>query len=97
MPTSIIPSLCSLLREDVLLYSELATIRDLSDTRSIFASRQWPLDYRCSYISQHAAYMFGFGLPVTLLTSFGPPLINMAIFALLYPFVSAATSSASFA
>lgn len=28
------------------------------------------------------------GLPATLLTSFGPPLINMAIFSLIYPFVS---------
>lgn len=26
------------------------------------------------------------GLPATLLTSFGPPLINMAIFSLIYPF-----------
>lgn len=28
------------------------------------------------------------GLPATLLTSFGPPLVNMALFALVYPFVS---------
>jgi len=32
--------------------------------------------------------MIGFGLPATIITSFGPPLVNMAIFALIYPFVS---------
>ncbi|KAL1413540.1 hypothetical protein Q8F55_001314 [Vanrija albida] len=52
----------------------------------LLSSRQWPLDYRCKYISDRAAYMFGFGLPATLLTSFGPPLVNMIVFALIYPF-----------
>jgi len=43
--------------------------------------------------------MFGFGefthrkkltagLPATLLTTFGPPMVNMAVFTLIYPFVS---------
>jgi len=32
--------------------------------------------------------MIGFGLPATIITSFGPPLVTMAIFALIYPFVS---------
>ncbi|CAK9785456.1 hypothetical protein CC85DRAFT_293575 [Cutaneotrichosporon oleaginosum] len=52
----------------------------------IFVLRQWSLDTRCAYISSRGWYMFGFGLPATLLTSFGPPLINMAIFSLIYPF-----------
>lgn len=64
----------------------------------IFANRDWPLGKRCAYIGDRAAYMFGFGestpatsltagLIPTLLTSFFPPLINMAIFTLLYPFL----------
>ncbi|EKD02139.1 hypothetical protein A1Q2_03501 [Trichosporon asahii var. asahii CBS 8904] len=53
----------------------------------IFANRDWPLARRCAYIGDRAAYMFGFGLIPTLLTSFFPPLINMAIFTLLYPFL----------
>lgn len=35
------------------------------------------------------------GLPATLLTSFGPPLINMAIFSLIYPFVRPPPSSSA--
>ncbi|RSH78328.1 uncharacterized protein EHS24_002047 [Apiotrichum porosum] len=53
----------------------------------IFTARGWSLDTRCSYISDRSAYMLGFGLPATLLTSFGPPLVNMAVFALIYPFL----------
>ncbi|BEJ11057.1 hypothetical protein CspHIS471_0104790 [Cutaneotrichosporon sp. HIS471] len=52
-----------------------------------FVSRQWSLETRCTYISSRGWYMFGFGLPATLLTSFGPPLINMAISSLIYPFL----------
>ncbi|WOO77045.1 Telomere length regulation protein elg1 [Vanrija pseudolonga] len=52
----------------------------------LLSSRQWPLEYRCKYISDRCAYMFGFGLPATLLTSFAPPLVNMIVFALIYPF-----------
>ena len=36
--------------------------------------------------------MIGFGLPATVITSFGPPLVNMAVFALIYPFVRGQTS-----
>ncbi|WWC89435.1 uncharacterized protein L201_004359 [Kwoniella dendrophila CBS 6074] len=51
-----------------------------------FTSKQWPLDYRISYMQDRTAYMIGFGFPATFLTAFGPPLVNMAIFALIYPF-----------
>ncbi|ODO08800.1 etoposide-induced protein [Cryptococcus wingfieldii CBS 7118] len=50
-----------------------------------FSMKQWPLEYRITYIQDRLAYMFGFGLPATLMTSFGPPLVTMAIFALIYP------------
>lgn len=37
---------------------------------------------------ERLAYMLGFGLPITLLSSFGPvAIIKTAIFALIYPFV----------
>lgn len=39
-------------------------------------------------MQDRVAYMAGFGIPATLITSFGPSLVNMAIFALLYPIVS---------
>ncbi|GMK59563.1 hypothetical protein CspeluHIS016_0801690 [Cutaneotrichosporon spelunceum] len=51
----------------------------------LFQSRQWSLETRSAYVSSRGWYMFGFGLPPTLLTSFGPRLINMAIFSLIYP------------
>ncbi|ORY32496.1 etoposide-induced protein 2.4-domain-containing protein [Naematelia encephala] len=51
-----------------------------------FSSRGWPLEYRVRFMQDRAAYMLGFGLVPTLLSSFGPPLINMAVFALIYPF-----------
>lgn len=51
-----------------------------------FSTKNWSLDYRIEYLQARLAYMFGFGLPVTLMTSFGPPLVTMAIFALVYPF-----------
>ncbi|KAK6910213.1 hypothetical protein I203_104245 [Kwoniella mangroviensis CBS 8507] len=51
-----------------------------------FTSKHWPLDHRISYMQDRTAYMIGFGLPATFLTSFGPPLVTMAIFALIYPF-----------
>jgi etoposide-induced 2.4 mRNA len=51
-------------------------------------SRGWGLDYRCTYIADRTAFMFGFGLPATVLTTFGPPIVNMAVFTLIYPFVS---------
>ncbi|WVQ72608.1 hypothetical protein IAR50_002166 [Cryptococcus sp. DSM 104548] len=50
-----------------------------------FSMKQWPLEYCISYIQDRLAYMVGFGLPATLMTSFGPPLVTMAIFALIYP------------
>jgi etoposide-induced 2.4 mRNA len=46
------------------------------------------LDRRVGFMQDRVAYMAGFGIPATLITSFGPPLVNMAIFALLYPIVS---------
>ena len=46
------------------------------------------LDRRVQFLQDRLAYMVGLGLPVTFITSFGPPLVNMAIFALLYPIVS---------
>ncbi|WWC70333.1 uncharacterized protein I206_104283 [Kwoniella pini CBS 10737] len=49
-------------------------------------SKRWPLDHRVSYMQDRTAYMIGFGFPATFLTSFGPPLVSMAIFALIYPF-----------
>ncbi|KAL7421543.1 hypothetical protein Q5752_003312 [Cryptotrichosporon argae] len=52
-----------------------------------FVSRGWPLDVRARFVADRAAYMFGFGLPATLLSSFAPPLVNMAVFALIYPFL----------
>ncbi|WVF71591.1 hypothetical protein IAT40_006399 [Kwoniella sp. CBS 6097] len=51
-----------------------------------FLSKHWPLNHRIQYMQDHTAYMLGFGLPATLLTSFGPPLVKMAVFALVYPF-----------
>ncbi|WVQ80629.1 hypothetical protein IAT38_002734 [Cryptococcus sp. DSM 104549] len=51
-----------------------------------FSMKQWPLDYRIEYIQDRTAYMLGFGFPATFLTSFGPPLVCMAVFALIYPF-----------
>lgn len=45
------------------------------------------LDRRIGYMQDRLAYMLGFGMPATLITSLGPPLVNMAIFALLYPIV----------
>ncbi|OXH39368.1 etoposide-induced 2.4 mRNA [Cryptococcus neoformans] len=51
-----------------------------------FSTKNWSLDYRIKYLQARLAYMFGFGFPVTLMTSFGPPLVAMAIFALVYPF-----------
>ncbi|WVR07146.1 hypothetical protein IAU60_004187 [Kwoniella sp. DSM 27419] len=51
-----------------------------------FSNKQWPLDYRVRYMQDRTAYMLGFGLPATFLTSFGPPLVKMAVFALIYPF-----------
>lgn len=45
------------------------------------------LDRRVGYMQDRLAYMVGFGMPATLITSLGPPLVNMAIFALLYPIV----------
>lgn len=53
-----------------------------------FASKGWGLDRKIAYLQERLAYMVGFGLPATIITSFGPPLVNMAIFALIYPFVS---------
>ncbi|WVO16300.1 hypothetical protein L204_103975 [Cryptococcus depauperatus] len=50
-----------------------------------FLMKQWPLDYRISYMQDRLLYMFGFGLPAVLATSFGPPLVCMSIFALIYP------------
>jgi hypothetical protein len=52
-----------------------------------FASKGWRLDRKVEYLQERIAYMIGFGLPATIVTSFGPPLVNMAIFALIYPFV----------
>lgn len=46
------------------------------------------LDRRVNYLQDRLAYMVGFGMPATLITSLGPTLVNMAIFALLYPIVS---------
>ncbi|WWD17397.1 hypothetical protein CI109_101838 [Kwoniella shandongensis] len=51
-----------------------------------FSSKQWPLDHRITYMQDRTAYMLGFGFLATFLTSFGPPLVKMAIFALIYPF-----------
>ncbi|KIR67231.1 etoposide-induced protein [Cryptococcus bacillisporus CA1873] len=51
-----------------------------------FSTKNWSLDYRIKYLQARLAYMFGFGFPVTLMTSFGPPLVAVAIFALVYPF-----------
>ncbi|KAK8864305.1 hypothetical protein IAR55_001552 [Kwoniella newhampshirensis] len=51
-----------------------------------FTSKHWPLDHRVQYMQDRTAYMLAFGFPTTLLTSFGPPLVKMAIFALIYPF-----------
>ncbi|EIW70754.1 hypothetical protein TREMEDRAFT_61261 [Tremella mesenterica DSM 1558] len=53
---------------------------------STFLSRSWGLDHRISFMQERIGYMIGFGLPATVLTSFGPPLVNMVIFALIYPF-----------
>lgn len=53
-----------------------------------FNSRGMSLDRRVAFMQDRVAYMAGFGIPATLITSFGPPLVNMAIFALLYPIVS---------
>jgi etoposide-induced 2.4 mRNA len=53
-----------------------------------FTSRGMSLDRRVGFMQDRVAYMAGFGIPATLITSFGPPLVNMAIFALLYPIVS---------
>ncbi|WWC61742.1 uncharacterized protein I303_104327 [Kwoniella dejecticola CBS 10117] len=51
-----------------------------------FTTKHWPLDHRVAYMQDRTAYMVGFGFLATFLTSFGPPLVNMAIFALIYPF-----------
>ncbi|WVW83790.1 hypothetical protein I302_105811 [Kwoniella bestiolae CBS 10118] len=51
-----------------------------------FTSKHWPLDHRIRYMQDRTAYMIGFGFAATFLTSFGPPLVTMAIFALIYPF-----------
>ncbi|OCF36736.1 hypothetical protein I316_01332 [Kwoniella heveanensis BCC8398] len=51
-----------------------------------FLQKHWPLDHRIQYMQDRTAYMFGFGLPATFITSFGPPLVKMAVFALIYPF-----------
>ncbi|WVQ99299.1 hypothetical protein IAU59_006431 [Kwoniella sp. CBS 9459] len=51
-----------------------------------FLQKHWPLDHRIQYMQDRTAYMLGFGLPATLITSFGPPLVKMAVFALIYPF-----------
>jgi len=57
-----------------------------------FASKGWGLDRKVDYLQERVAYMVGFGLPATVITSFGPPLVNMAVFALIYPFVRGQTS-----
>lgn len=45
------------------------------------------IDRRVEFLQDRLAYMIGFGLPVTFITSFGPQMVKMAIFALLYPIV----------
>lgn len=37
------------------------------------------------------------GLPATLLTTFGPPMVNMAIFTLIYPLVSSSAAKLTIA
>ncbi|ORX36757.1 etoposide-induced protein 2.4-domain-containing protein [Kockovaella imperatae] len=51
-----------------------------------FTSRGWSLTHRVIFMQERTLYMVGFGFPATFLSSFFTPLVNMAIFALIYPF-----------
>ena len=62
---------------------------------STFAAKRWSLDRKVEYMQHRAAYMMGFGLPATLMTSFGPHLVTMAVFALISPFVGNIISARS--
>ncbi|GAA5910911.1 EI24 domain-containing protein [Sporobolomyces salmoneus] len=47
----------------------------------------WPFDDRVRQIEQRWAYALGFGFPITFLSWWSSdPIVNLAIFALLYPF-----------
>lgn len=53
-----------------------------------FTRRDWSLRMVAQHIDERLAYFFGFGLIPSICCSFGPPLINMAIFSIIYPFFS---------
>lgn len=53
---------------------------------STFLTRGWGLDHRITFMQDRIGYMAGFGLIATSITSLGSPLVNLAIFALVYPF-----------
>ncbi|BGP37939.1 hypothetical protein JCM10450v2_001876 [Rhodotorula kratochvilovae] len=55
----------------------------------------WPFGDRVRQIEQRWAYAFGFGLPITLMSWWSSdPVVNLAIFALLYPLFSLTSTSA---
>lgn len=51
-----------------------------------FSSRGWTLTQISTKLSRDLPYYIAFGIMPTLICSFGPPLLRMAIFALIYPF-----------
>ncbi|GAA6054547.1 hypothetical protein JCM3770_006022 [Rhodotorula araucariae] len=55
----------------------------------------WPFGDRVRQIEQRWAYAFGFGLPITIMSWWSSdPVVNLAIFALLYPLFSLTSTSA---
>lgn len=73
-----------------IFYEELVTglqNRISTGEISIYVWFRWDWRILSCFPSTNGRFL---GLPVTLMTSFGPPLVTMAIFALVYPFVGTA-------